>query len=337
MNYWQIASDSYGRDYSGICLRYGIACAGGESPIRFRTGDRVILKRGMQEILAVGEVVERNGCRGGLRDKGWLYDFDGRDLSGYCYVDWRRPAEAMKASGLSRSTIDEVHKQELRDLADRVIRDAPLVPAEPEPAEPEILYRSEVLEFMVEEGLRPSSVEDLTKAVNRICLLADYYYKAKHFRCEDILEHETRSFLIVPLLLALGWAEQQLKIGFGCRAGKIDIACFSRRYRNPAPERKPNLEDVTLLIESRGFASGLDYAPAQAMAYAEEFPSCQAVVVSNGYCYKAYRRNAAGKFSEQAYAYLNLLRPTRRYPVDPQNVAGALEVLKLLLPSGGQV
>jgi len=28
----------------------------------------------------------------------------------------------------------------------------------------------------------------------------------------DIREHETRTFLVIPLLLALGWAEQQLKI-----------------------------------------------------------------------------------------------------------------------------
>lgn len=72
MNYWQIASGSNGRDYSNIFLRYGIACAGGETPIsrmsQVKVGDRVILKRGMREILAVGEVVERSGYLGGIRD-----------------------------------------------------------------------------------------------------------------------------------------------------------------------------------------------------------------------------------------------------------------------------
>lgn len=67
MNYWQIASGSNGRDYSNIFLRYGIACAGGETPISWtgqvRVGDRVILKRGMQEIVAVDEVVERKDTR----------------------------------------------------------------------------------------------------------------------------------------------------------------------------------------------------------------------------------------------------------------------------------
>ena len=69
MNYWQIASGSFGREYSPIFLKYGIAAVGGELQIarmqQVKPGDRVILKRGRQEILAVG-----GKGLGGSKDRG---------------------------------------------------------------------------------------------------------------------------------------------------------------------------------------------------------------------------------------------------------------------------
>jgi hypothetical protein len=44
-----------------------------------------------------------------------------------------------------------------------------------------------------------------------------------------------------------------------------------------------------------------------------------------------YPKNKSGEFEEAPSAYLNLLDPRQRYPLDPENVGGALEVLKLLL------
>lgn len=81
-------------------------------------GDRVILKRGMGEIVAVGEVVARDGAfRGdaaeaegrGDGSKSWLRDFDGWDLRAWCYVDWRvPPGGPVKTEGLTRATIQQV-------------------------------------------------------------------------------------------------------------------------------------------------------------------------------------------------------------------------------------
>lgn len=53
---------------------------------RVRAGDTVLLKRGMSAVVAVGEVVERDGKCGGKGDKKWLKDFDGWNLPAYCYV-----------------------------------------------------------------------------------------------------------------------------------------------------------------------------------------------------------------------------------------------------------
>ena len=79
--------------------------------------------------------------------------------------------------------------------------------------------------------------------------------------------------------------------------------------------------------------AGLNYAPDQAKGYASHFPNCRVVAVSNGYCYKVYERVRSGRFSQDPRAYLNLLRPRNRYPLDPDNVDGCLETLKMLLPS----
>jgi len=62
-------------------------------------------------------------------------------------------------------------------------------------------------------------------------LLAKYYYD----ECEDkwMRSASTRRgrFLIVPLLLALGWAEQQLKSNSRQRGrGRVDTVCFSRPF-----------------------------------------------------------------------------------------------------------
>lgn len=65
---------------------------------------------------------------------------------------------------------------------------------------------------------------------------------------------------------------------------ELDIACFSRTYQR-------NNNECVLILETKDFSSGLDYAPEQAHRYAEAFPSCQVVVVTNGYCYKTYIRS----------------------------------------------
>ena len=63
--------------------------------------------------------------------------------------------------------------------------------------------------------------------------------------------------------------------------------------------------------------------------YTHDFPDCSKIVLSNGYCYKIYEK--AGDDTWNLSAYLNILKPQERYPVDP-SVLGALEALRLMLP-----
>ena len=329
-NYWQVSAGGGGRDYKDAFIRHGIAFAGDEpheSIIqRVKPGDVVILRGGMTKVLAAGEVVERNGrCCGRQADEsGWLWDFDGWALPAYCYVDWRVPKAPVETRGLTRSTIQRAHKSKHHRIADDLVRLDPF-PIEPEPPPTRKVEDAEILESLIGEGLRPGAADDLTATFRRIRLLARYYYKAKRHKWEDIREHETRTFLAVPLLLALGWSEQQIKIELPAGRGRVDIACFSRPYRQKNDECR-------VLIETKDFSSGLDQAVAQATGYAKHFPRSRVMVVTNGHCYKTYRRDGSDEFSSEPSAYLNLLRPRDRYPVDPKNVDGALQVLKDLLP-----
>lgn len=330
--YWQVAAGGEGREYSNAFLRYGLAFAG--NPQRsamelVQPGDILLLKRGLSVVRAVGRAVERNGKCVGYGDRPWLRDFDGWDLPSYCNVEWHIPAEPVQTSGLTRATIQGVNQPHLVELANSVLRTVPpSTDIAPDPPPTCSVEDPEILDFLIREGMRPAQAEDLTSAFRRIRLLATYYHKNCHW--PDVREHETRTFLIMPLLLALGWAEQQIKIELGVSGGRVDVACFTRPYRRDE-RRRANDEDCVLLLESKDFSSGLNYAPDQAKGYAAHFPSCQVVVVSNGYCYKTYLRTEGG-FSLSPAAYLNVLKPQDRYPLDPENVDGCLSVLKCLLP-----
>lgn len=279
-------------------------------------------------MLAAGLVVERKGAHRGDGDKEWLQDFDGWNLPAWCYVDWRVPKRPRRVRGFTRNTIQNVWLPALIAETDKLLS-LPVHPHSKEPRLTKVVTDAEILDFLINNGLRPAAAEELTQAFNRIRLLARYYRDQCEW--EDIREHETRTFLVMPLLLALGWSEQQLKIELTAKGvGKIDVACFSKAYQRDRKGR-PNHGDCVLIIETKGFEYGLSFTHHQAKRYAQEFPSCRAVVVTNGYCYKTYPKDKAGAFADYPSAYLNLLDPRQRYPLDPVNVGGALEVLRLLL------
>ena len=275
--------------------------------------------------MAVGEVVDRDGKHRGENDKDWLRDFDGWDQRAYCFVNWHVPNNHLPVKGLTRNTIQNVGKQRLKELAEELISSVPTQQnLDSEPRQTRSVKDQEIVEYLIGQGLRPGAAEDLTATFRRIRLLARYYYD--QYDWQNVREHETRTFLVIPLLLALGWAEQQIKIELPVKnVGRADVACFSK------PFARKN-EECVLIVETKGFSQGLDYAHKQAEGYAAQFPNCRVVVVSNGYCYKTWVRQDDGSLPKRPTAYLNLLKPQDRYPLDPDNVQGCLEVLRTLLP-----
>jgi len=294
---------------------------GGHYYWRATPGDRVLLKRGLSEIRAVGVVVTRDGKHNGCGDKEWLRDFEGWDLPAYCCVDWHVPQSPLSVSGLTRATIQNTRKSDIIKAAEQVLEDHAASNIEVEPKRTRRVEDEEIVEFLIGQGLRISAAEELTTTFRRIRRLANYYYDGPA-KWEEIREHETRTFLIVPLLLALGWPEQSIKIEQPVAGGRVDLALFNGPFAGV-----PN--ESVALIETKGFAQGLSYAPDQVRDYARHFPKCQVIFVSNGYCYKAYRRTADG-FSSEPSAYLNIRDPRDAYPLNPE-IPGALELLRLLL------
>ena len=288
-------------------------------------GDVVILKRGTSQIRAVGRAVERDGVVSGQGDKAWLRDFDGWGLPAYCHVEWHTPPDGQPVAtkGLTRTTAQGVGKKSVKEQALQLLDDWPArTEYDPEPEAIEKVKDDDILSGLIREGLSPAQAEDLTAAVRRIRLLARYYQRETDWM---ISEHETRAFLILPLLTALGWSEQQVRIEYPTKAGRLDVVCFTK------PLHEASDEDCALILESKSFRHGLDVAHAQAKRYAKALPQARSVVVSNGYCYKVYLRADDGTFSEWPHAYLNLLRPTVAYPLDPSK-GGAVETLTQLLP-----
>lgn len=329
--YWQIAAGSDQRDYSDLFLKHGIAFTGlGAGLEKVNIGDIIVLKRGIKAIKAVGVVTGRGNVTHG--DKEWLLDYDGWTLPEYCSVNWKRPnGNGLKeVDGLTRGTLKRICKEKTKGVAYDILKTGTCVPISDEPSETREVKDNEILGFLMEEGISRSSSDEITSTISNIRSLADYYYNYK-YPWAGIGEHEIRTFLVVPLLLALGWSEKQTKIEFACGDRKrVDIAYF----RKPCESKKKEelKKECVAIIETKSFSAGLDYAREQAKTYSKDFPNCQAVITTNGYCYKVYLRDQCDKFQEMPSAYINLLRPRDKYPLDPK-VKGALEAIKWLLPN----
>ena len=322
--YWQIAGGSYGRNYEDIFLRYGMAFVGegdyGNTIKEINEGDIILLKRGLTKIIAAGEVVKRNGkSHNGVGDKSWL-NFDGWGLNAYCYVDWHMPEKPKEISGLVRRAIARIKKEHIKESVDEVIEKEDLVKIEEEPniEDISIVEDNDIIKMLIKEGVKPSEAFNIINNIKEIKVLASYYYENDW----NVLEFETRTFLIIPLLITLGWSQLQIKI----EKDKNDIMLYSKPY-------KADENEVKCIIETKKLSEGLDDAANQVIKYAKDYPSCQVLAVSNGHCYKIYIRSKSGDFNhERPSASLNLFNMLDKDIHLPEYIGGALEVLKYLMP-----
>jgi len=137
---------------------------------------------------------------------------------------------------------------------------------------------------------------------------------ARHGR--DLSEHETRTFLITPLLLALGWSEQRVKIEWK----NLDIALFREVYKRG--------EEPYMIVESKRMWEGPKYAEGQVKKYARLYPRCLHLVISDGICYRLYQKEDDRWVWK---AYMNLLKLKDRHPYEIE-IQGATNLFINLMP-----
>lgn len=335
---WQFAAGDGVRDYAALCVRFGRAMVGPGSPGPYpdhrdhyladaddyrpwmesfcseemlREGDLLALKRPEGRAFAVDAVGRVQGGYEWLEQFG---DVDGWDLQHTRTIEWRIPpnGRAVPVGGLRRGTLSRTVKaaEAIRGLHELW---SPRPPENlPPPALP--LGDDGLTEALFEHGLPILQCDALVDTLARLRRLAGWYKAQRGV----ISEHEIRTFLIVPVLQALGWSEQRTKIEFRY----IDVALFDEPYR---PEEAP-----AVIVESKRPDTGLGTTVDQARGYAAEYPACRALVVTDGFRYRLFERASHEEVGWRESAYANLLRPLQRHPYK-QTVGGAAELFRRLL------
>ena len=282
MTIWQVAAGDGNREYADVFLRFGVILVGPGSegeyfsnmdsynlPARWSyrpfikrlaedtdKDDLVVLKRPsgtMWEIVAVGEITSE------YLHKNVFCDVDGWDLQHCRKVIWKTPVSKTIISGLRRGTLYRVGKSEAIDKIREVWSTGNKVSSDPIPTEPVEISVDQLVDSLMVEGLPVQHAEIIANTIWRLRRVAKWY----NSHGSDVGEHEIRTFLIVPLLISLGWAEQKIKIEWN----NIDVTLFDTPYSN---QSKP-----LVIIESKRLWGGLLYAPEQAMGYAQSYPTCK--------------------------------------------------------------
>lgn len=329
---WQVGSGDATRPYEDLCLEFGIATVSpgfagpagspeaneyykktgytdwGSILAGIQKGDLVVLRKGMKQIIAVGEMVGDYGY------SVLLSDVHGWDSQHYIEVDWHVPVAPINLSSFqmpyatvtrlnAQGILDQISKADFQPYPGRKRRLQDL-------KEPRKISIEDVAESLIEQGLRIQDSENIAQTINRVSRLARWYADNDY----DVLEHEIRTFLVIPLLISLGWSEQKIKIEFN----HIDIAVFDRPYtKNISPK------DPYMIVETKSFKDGLYFAKDQALGYAAKYSGCDLLLLTNGYVYKLYEKTNQG-FEESGY--LNLLDMRENHYLN-ENIHGAIYVL----------
>lgn len=334
---WQISAGDSGRDYSDVFLRFGLMAVGPGSDgpwtdvdayrdpeswsyrewmhdfcENVEDDDLVILKQPYKlnewRIVAVGRVTS------GYAWQEALADVEGWDLQHTHAVEWRKPLRVKRVkTGYVRRTLARVGNPKVQQLAEQIWAAGEPVPSQRLPTAAPQLRLENLIDSLVEHGLPVGRGEEIIAAIERVRRLARWYQNHQ----DDVGKHEIRTFLIIPLLLALGWPEQRIKVEFR----RVDVALFERSYE---PDATP-----TIVVESKRLYAGLGVdVSAQAAAYAAGYKTCHSLVISDGFRYKLAERRRKD-WHESAYASLLDLRD--RHPIDVK-IKGARELFLALLP-----
>ena len=350
---WQQAAGDTNRDYVDLCLEWDVVLIGpahdGPWPereiemdqymallrkncqkgkpndlkrfcVEMQEGDLVVLHLGTRDVYAVGEIVgsykhhdEFNDVDGWdighLRRVRWLWKYSEQPKKFATYtLKWGSTTLPLK----QRDDAPEVYEWlENLEVADDAYDHTPV---ELPPKIDRGVGVNDISEYLFGEGVSSSSISDLMNEIEQLVRVANWYRNSGMPS-----EHETVTFLVVPLLRALGWTQQKMAIEWS----KIDVALFSKLPRDK--------QFLSAVVEAKKMDESCLPALWQAQHYANDLNPelCGRVVVTDGLRYGVFTRNT-GESEFSLHAYLNLTRLRREYPL--YACKGAQDALLAMAP-----
>lgn len=341
---WQQASGDTNRNYSELCLKWGVILNGpgyaGKWPDcqkvlqnegwsarkitdlrRFcegmQIGDLVVLRLGTNSILAVGEIA------GEYEWREEFGDVDGWDLQHCRRVRWlwksiENPMSFDTCVLKFGDTTQLLDSPEVEAWLSTLV-----VPDEafhaPLPAGPMLgllscinLGISDISEYLYDKGMSSVSISRLLEDIGELTRIAKWYQKQEMRPSE----YETVAYLVIPLLRSLGWTPQKMAVEWN----RIDVALFAE-----LPREKGNL---TVVVEVKKLNNSCLMAKSQVQDYVLDKKHCNRLIVTDGLRYGVYSKNEHEDFYLDAY--VNLTKLQSGYPV--YGCDGAMEAFLLMSP-----
>ncbi|MCG8804011.1 MULTISPECIES: hypothetical protein [Tenacibaculum] len=335
---WQQACGDKDRNYSQICMKWDVILNGpgyaGAYPecieilkkhnwtSRKRTdiwrfaeqmqnGDLVVLRLGTDMVLGVGEIVG---------EYEWLdcfSDVDGWDLQHVRRVRWLWKGidnpKYFKTYALKQGDTTQILTG--KDVLDWVSSldipqekyDIPIIEL---PKAGKKIDQNEIAEYLFEKGVSSQSIETLTTEFDELRRIAKWYVGK-----EVPSEFETISYLVVPILRALGWTPQKMAIEWH----RVDLALFDQLPRED--------KNLSIVVEAKKKGNSCLTAKSQAQNYAKGKNNCKRLIVSDGLRYGTYiKENDEYKLK----AYFNLIDLREEYPI--YGCLGIKEALTIMTP-----
>jgi len=332
--YWQHAAGDTNRNYADICLKWDVILNGpgyaGPLPecknellkdgwtsrkitglLRFsenmNEGDIVVLRLGTTNVLGVGIIVG---------DYEWLEEFsdiDGWDLLHVRRVKWFWKGHKSFATytlklGDTTQVLDSPEVIDWiasipRDDTNRSLVELPVADNSP-------VNFDEISEYLFDKGVSSYSIEMLLKEIDELIRIAKWYSKY-----ENPSESETVTYLVVPLLRALGWTPQKMAVEWH----NVDVALFNQLPRSD--------ENLNIVVEAKKKDRSCLSAKSQAQSYAIGKEKCKRLIVTDGLRYGVYLKK---EDEFVLYAYFNLTSLKNENPV--YECYGVKEALQAMTP-----
>lgn len=337
---WQQACGDTDRNYADVCLKWDVILNGpgrkGKWPAckpglidegwskhkladleRFVNGikddDIVVLRLGTKSVLGAGIVVG---------DYAWMPQFsdvDGWDLQHVRRVRWLwKGLETPKQfSTYTMKWGDTTQKLDNPDVIswlktldvnqgtlDQGLVDLPQISSS--------VQMNEISEFLFAQGVSSNSIETLVREIGELFRIARWYDKD---RKHNPSESETVTYLVVPLLRALGWTPQRMAVEWH----KVDLALFSQLPRTD--------NNIAVVVEAKKMMNSCLSAKSQAETYAKNKVNCNRLIVTDGLRYGVYLRDEK---DFKLTAYLNLISMKNQYGI--YECRGAKEALQAMTP-----